>query len=116
VIRCDDCGAENSPGATFCISCGRYLGWQEDSPPLPPEPLKPAEPPDPSEEQTQPRRRRHVAATSPRRAPDERPSDASPQALGIREVVGAIDASRQIASTRGRNDLDQHLASIRGGC
>jgi hypothetical protein len=115
VIRCDDCGAENSPGATFCISCGRYLGWDEDSPATPPEPLKPAVPS--LEAQTQFTPPPAQPTTPPTRAPDERPasprSDASTSDAGVREVVNAIDASRQIASTRGRSDLDQHLASIR---
>ena len=50
MIRCDDCGAENSPGVTFCTSCGRYLGWDEDSPPTQAEPTKPAVPESPGEQ------------------------------------------------------------------
>jgi hypothetical protein len=26
---CDVCGAENEPGAAFCVSCHSYLAWDE---------------------------------------------------------------------------------------
>jgi hypothetical protein len=121
VIRCDDCGAENSASATFCTSCGHYLGWEEESPPTPPEPTKPAAlttPATPPRSPPSPLAAQPLEATAPARTPtSEQPSSLVPQLStsegGVREVVGAIDTSRQIASTRGRGDLDQHLGSIR---
>jgi hypothetical protein len=28
-VICENCGEENSPGTSFCTSCGHYLGWHE---------------------------------------------------------------------------------------
>lgn len=29
---CGSCGARNSPGTQFCVTCGTYLGWDESAP------------------------------------------------------------------------------------
>src|SRR3954447_24187506 len=55
---CPNCGAENPPGAKFCIECGTGLGGQE---PAPASPAAPAAPATPAEREQLPEERRQVS-------------------------------------------------------
>ena len=125
VTRCTNCGAENESGAVFCVACGHFLEWTDPQPvkKQPPPPDRPSEPeldvvldpmPAPKPEP------RPIPAPAPAPPPTPaapgpaRPARQSPPPDGpVPDIIAAIDAGRDLATARGRSDLDAHLGQTR---
>ena len=111
--RCARCGTENEPDIFFCRECGHFLSWS-DAPPssgsVSPSAaggsVKPRVVPTPDSDPVRPSA---VHATSP----PPPPPPAAPAPKLVQEIIAAIDAGREIASSQGRTDLDQHLHETR---
>ncbi len=110
MTRCSSCGVLNDEDAVFCASCHHFLEWS-----VAPK-AKPAPVPQPSREPTAPK-----APATPLPAdsqpPPEPPSpntvsvrDDPRRALGVGELVAAIDEGRAIARERQRPDLAEQLS------
>ncbi len=144
MIKCADCGAENSPDAVFCVACNHFLEWDEDAPPKaavrpsrppvtsPPPPPTPIPPPPPAQRpepapSTEPvaevpelirvpeppiMRSEPVAAPVIPAGPTP-PTPTAEPASRVHDIIAALDAGQQLASSRGRDDLGGHLAQTR---
>lgn len=124
MITCVSCGTENETGSVFCSACNHFLQWEEPaqsarsrrprgssdlaaalgSRPASPAPAPPVPEPVPV----------RLPVSEPAPAPAipvaTRPRD---PAAGVEGIIAAIDAGREIASSQGRADLDQHLHQTR---
>ena len=136
MVRCANCGVENEPGSVFCVACGHFLEWTETqparTPPRPPvpAPASPVEgptarpppvaaPPPPVPPRAEPLRPEPVSAPQliPPSAASAEPAASvtapDPPGTDVHGIIAAIDAGRDIASARGRNDLGAHLGQTR---
>ncbi len=141
MITCVSCGTANEADSVFCRACNHFLSWDEPAQqprsrrtrrssdlaatlgasPEPqagagagagaePEPEPEPEPPGRSRP-NRPRRHPSRGQAVPLRQGD--PGPPAESTTGVSEIIAAIDTGREIATSQGRADLDQHLHETR---
>lgn len=104
MIRCPNCGTQNNEPGTFCSNCNYFIPWTESTP---------AEPAQKSDLPERPRNEAGPQATAEPAQPVLANPNPAASRSSVPDIMAAIDASQQIASSGGRSDLEQHLGQAR---